>query len=216
MSHADSPYAWWSRAARAVLVCGGNNWDTEQPDTRCWRWDPCGDTWVQELELPAGGPQLAAVPPPKAVSRSVLYCTILYCPGLYGGVSGQALVAGREELWLVGGGNGSAGGETWVSVLNCIVCRCRVYSAGAGLGGGHLEPGAGPRAAAATLRPLRRHAGRPGGGGGRARRGGSRGHGGGGDTILYSAVECESWVQVLDTATRTVRTEQGWTMPSRR
>ena len=71
---------------------------------RCWRWDPCGDTWVQELELPAGGPQLAAVPPPTAVS-----------PGLYGGVSGQALVGGREELWLVGGGNGSAGGETWVS-----------------------------------------------------------------------------------------------------
>ena len=77
MSHADSPYAWWSRAARAVLVCGGNNWDTEQPDTRCWRWDPCGDTWVQELELPAGEQQPAAVPPPQLCPG--LYCTVLYC-----------------------------------------------------------------------------------------------------------------------------------------
>ena len=109
------------------MVCGGNNWDTEQPDTRCWRWDPCGDTWVQELELPAGEQQLAAVPPPSAVSRSVLYCTILYCPGLYGGGSGQALVAGREELWLVGGGNGSAGGDTWVTGEVGIQC-IKLYS----------------------------------------------------------------------------------------
>ena len=49
------------------------------------------------------------------------------CPGLYGGVSGQALVAGREELWLVGGGNGSAGGETWVSGEVGIQC-IKLYS----------------------------------------------------------------------------------------
>ena len=123
---------------------------------RCWRWDPCGDTWVQELELPAGGPQLAAVPPPTAVSRSVLYCTVLYCPGLYGGVSGQALVAGREELWLVGGGNGSAGGETWVSGdagVYCIVCVQCVQVLGWAGDTWSLEPGP------ALLRPRYGHCG---------------------------------------------------------
>ena len=30
----DTPYIWWSTEARAVVVCGGMNWDLDQSDAR--------------------------------------------------------------------------------------------------------------------------------------------------------------------------------------
>ena len=81
-------YIWWSTEARAVVVCGGMNWDLDTSDDRCWTYDTCGDTWRHVATLPWT---------------------------FYGGVSARVEGAAGEELWMVGGGNGTASNRNLVS-----------------------------------------------------------------------------------------------------
>ena len=50
----DSPYIWWSRASKSVIVCGGKNWDEDVSDSRCFSYDHCNNSWKQILDLPQG------------------------------------------------------------------------------------------------------------------------------------------------------------------
>jgi len=77
----DAPFGWWS--SDGVVVCGGKNWDDDVIDARCWRYDHCKGEWTreQDLDMPYG---------------------------LSGGASVRLVNSDKEELWAVGGGNGSA------------------------------------------------------------------------------------------------------------
>ena len=83
----DHPFAWWSSALQSVLVCGGKNWDDDESSSQCWRWLHCQGVWRHELDLPLG---------------------------IHGGASVRSLGARGEELWLVGGGNGTAFSHVFV------------------------------------------------------------------------------------------------------
>ena len=89
----DHPYGWWSRSENTVLICGGKNWDLDISDNRCWTYSPCDRTWNHVLDLPFG---------------------------MHGGVSGYGIIGGREEFWIVGGGNGTATGLVFVSVVDDV------------------------------------------------------------------------------------------------
>ena len=41
----DAPFGWWS--SLGLLVCGGRNWDIDQVETRCWRYDQCAGVWQE-------------------------------------------------------------------------------------------------------------------------------------------------------------------------
>ena len=85
----DHPFAWWSSSLQSVLVCGGKNWDEDVGSSQCWRWLHCQGVWRQELTLPLG---------------------------IHGGASLRRVGAQGEELWLVGGGNGTAFSHVFVSL----------------------------------------------------------------------------------------------------
>ena len=124
----DTPYIWWSTEAQSVVVCGGKNWDLDRSEDRCWRYDTCGDTWEHVATLPVE---------------------------MYGGVSARVeRDTGEEELWLVGGGNGTASsrvlvlaysGGNWTIEESASLHEPRYGSCGAVLGdkiyvlGGHDE-----------------------------------------------------------------------------
>ena len=42
----DAPFGWWSSVG--LLVCGGRNWDVDMPESRCWRFDQCEKSWIEE------------------------------------------------------------------------------------------------------------------------------------------------------------------------
>ena len=86
----DHPFAWWSSALQSVLVCGGKNWEEEVSSSQCWRWLHCEGLWRHELDLPLG---------------------------IHGGASVRSVGARGEELWLVGGGNGTAFSHVFVCLL---------------------------------------------------------------------------------------------------
>eukprot|EP00091_Calanus_sinicus_P000707 TRINITY_DN10640_c0_g1_i1.p1 TRINITY_DN10640_c0_g1~~TRINITY_DN10640_c0_g1_i1.p1 ORF type:complete len:184 (-),score=42.90 TRINITY_DN10640_c0_g1_i1:354-905(-) len=83
----DAPFGWWS--SRGLLVCGGRNWDVDVPESRCWRYDQCLASWIEEvdIEMPIG---------------------------MLGGASIKVGSGETEKLWAVGGGNGSALPYTFV------------------------------------------------------------------------------------------------------
>ena len=83
----DHPFAWWSSSLRAVLVCGGKNWDDDVSSAQCWRYDHCSAVWRHELDLPLG---------------------------LHGGASVRTVSGDQESLWLVGGGNTTAFNHVFV------------------------------------------------------------------------------------------------------
>ena len=97
------------------MVCGGKNWDLDLSDNRCWTYDPCLATWSHVLDLPFG---------------------------LHGGVSGYGVVDGKEEFWIVGGGNGTASNLVFVrfpsiritNLITIVDCDCGGWS----LESGHL------------------------------------------------------------------------------
>ena len=35
----DAPVGWWAKGR--VIVCGGRNWDVDQPESRCWQFSHC-------------------------------------------------------------------------------------------------------------------------------------------------------------------------------
>ena len=88
----DTPYIWWSTEAQSVVVCGGMNWDLDRSDDRCWTYDTCQHTWRHVATLPWT---------------------------YYGGVSTRVEGAAGEELWMVGGGNGTASNRILVSHGYC-------------------------------------------------------------------------------------------------
>ena len=71
-----------------MVVCGGMNWDLDASDDRCWTYDTCQDTWRHVATLPWP---------------------------VYGGVSARAEGGEGEELWILGGGNGTASNRNLVS-----------------------------------------------------------------------------------------------------
>ena len=70
------------------MVCGGMNWDLDAPEDRCWTYATCQNTWTHVATLPWP---------------------------VYGGVSARAEGEEGEELWIVGGGNGTASNRNLVS-----------------------------------------------------------------------------------------------------
>ena len=93
----DAPYGWWT--SDGLLVCGGRNWDIDAPEQRCWRLDICDKKWTELV----GNNFMAPV-----LNFSSSLAGLEMPVGLLGGVSINVGTENVEQLWVIGGGNGSA------------------------------------------------------------------------------------------------------------
>lgn len=41
----DAPVGWWANSR--IVVCGGRNWDLDQPESRCWQFITCQNRWEE-------------------------------------------------------------------------------------------------------------------------------------------------------------------------